>query len=208
MTLAETWLLVRGQWRWLAVVLGLVLVLGGGWAYGHNQYARGASTVRADIADSIGRVYEKHYDAFRDSTNVQIAAFQATLSAATNRAVVAEAQAAAARAAAAAVLTPTIIAKTPPEVLALVMRQNAVIDTLVASNRELVAKIQHSDSLLSSARYAITLADTTIAQKDRTIEELRKKKDPPHGFLHTVAVVAKYTGAVATGIAIGLVIHH
>lgn len=192
----------RARWPWVAGVLVLVLIFFGAWYYGSTQYNRGRDLARADIADSIGRVYERRYTAFSDSTRNEIAAFKSGLAAANARADAADLRAVRAQAQAAN-LTPQIIARTPPEVLAALASVRMALDTTLASNREMRVELAHSDSLLSRAVISLTLADTTIAAQGRTIAALRKVKDPPHGFWHTAGMVAKFTGAAVVGGIIG-----
>lgn len=206
MTFGATWGWARARWPWVAGVLALVLILGLGWMYGHNQYQRGADLARADIADSIGKVYDARYAAFRDSTRDEIAAFKAGLAAANARADSADVRAVRAQAQA-ATLTPQIIARTPPEVLAALASVRTALDTVMVSNRELRRELAHSDSLLSRSVIALSLADTTIAQQRETIRILKITREPPHGFWHSVLTVGKYAGVGALGVVVGAIIH-
>lgn len=192
----------RARWPWVVGVFALVLIFFGAWYYGSTQYNRGRDLARADIADSISRVYDARYMAFRDSTRAEIAQFKAGLAAANARADSADIRAVRAQAQAAN-LTPQVIARTPPEVLAALASVRMALDTSVASNRELRSELARSDSLLSRAVISLTLADTTIAQQRVTIASLRAVKDPPHGWWHTVGMIAKFTGAAVVGGVIG-----
>jgi hypothetical protein len=198
----------RSHWRWFAGAALAVLILLGGWCYGSNQYARGRDLARADIADSIGKVYEAKFHVMADSVTREMAAFKASVAAADARAADADARAASASARANAVLTPQVIARTPPEVLALIQDLRSAVDT----DRVAIADLRvHLDTALArESQYssALVLADSALAQKDRTIAALRIVKEPPHGFWHTVGMVAKYTAAGATGVVLGAVLIH
>lgn len=199
MTASELWAVVVARWRWIAgVLLALVLVIGGK-CYGDSQYTRGRDLARADIADSVGKVYEGRYAALRDSLNHELAAFRTEIAAANARAAEAETRATAAEAHARQVLTPQVIAQTPPQVLALLEEYRVSDSTVVASNRALRVIVDSALARETRHTIALTLADSAIAQKDRTIIDLRKTKDVPHGFWHTVGVVAKDVGLVAAG---------
>lgn len=203
MTLAELWLAARARWQIVVGVL-VVVVLGlAVWINGRNQYARGREQATAVIADSIGKVYESHYQAFRDSTTKQIADFKIGLAQANARAASAEKIAADAQAERFRVLTPQVIAQTPPQVVALIARMDTALTTERASNRELTLKLDTATALIATERAALTLADTALAQKDREISYWRKIKEPPHGFWHTVGQIAKVGGALVGGILLG-----
>lgn len=208
MTVVQIETFAAAHWRWLAGALLAIALLLSGKCYGDAQYSRGRDLARADIADSVGRIYQEQYRALADSMAREMSSFRISVQAANDRAASAEARATAAETRASIVLTPQIIAKTPPEVLALIADLRSVNDT----NRAVIADLRvHLDTALArEARYAsaLELADSAIAQKDRTIAQLRILKEPPHGFWHHVGIVAKYSGAVALGITAGIAIAH
>jgi hypothetical protein len=197
----------RAHWRWVVGALVAFALLLGGKCYGDAQYARGQALARASIADSLGRVYEARYQAFRDSTTRQMDAFKASLAAANARADAADARATAAIQHAASI-PPEIIARTPPEVLTAMNELQTALVASQASNRELSAKLVDASTLLERARTGLALADSALARKDSVIVAYKNAKDPAHGFWHTVGVVAKYTGAGALGVIAGTVIAH
>jgi hypothetical protein len=190
------------HWRATASALLAVALLIGGKCYGDAQYARGQELARANIADSVGKVYQARFDALRDSVTRQMTAFRASVDSSNARAMVAEAQAAAAQEQARRVLTPQVIAQTPPQVLALVQQQGAVIDTLTHAVADL--RVHLDTAVAREARYASALevAHQALAQQSTTIASLRKLKEPAHGFWHTVGEVAKVGAGVLTGAAL------
>lgn len=198
----------RAHWHWIAGALVGVLLALGFWYYGHTQYDHGRDLARADIADSISKVYDRRFTSFRDSVQTQVDAFNAGMARANARADSADARALRVQQLAATTLTPQVIARTPPEVLALVLAQRAALDSNTVALKDIRTRLDTATAIIARQHEALVLADTAIVQQQRTIKTLQDVKDPPHGFWHTVGVVAKYTGAVVTGVGLGIAIAH
>lgn len=200
MNVEQIKIFAAAHWRWLAGALLAAALLLCGKCYGDAQYSRGRDLARADIADSVGKVYQAQFALLRDSLNTEMASFKQSVQLANDRAVAAESRADVAEARARTVLTPQIIAQTPPQVLALITELRAVND----SNKAVISDLRvHLDTaIVREGRYsnALILADSAIAQKDREIGVLRDMKDP-HGFWHTVGEIAKISGGVLAGAA-------
>lgn len=191
---------------WIIGALAALVLLFAGWYYGKQQYTRGRDLARADIADSVSKVYQAKYEAFRDSTTAQMAAFKLSLDAANARADAADVRATAALRHAAS-LPPEIIARTPPEVLTAMNELQTALTTEQTSNRELSAKLVDATTLMERAREGLRLADETIAQQRVAIVALQKVKEPAHGFWHTAGVVAEDVGLIVGGAVLTKVIH-